>query len=579
MASTPLTEFLVSIRFRTDETSENNANKSISNMEKQILALGALTVGFGLKALQMQRDWSKSTNAIWLATNRLGVRSTREFKAMGLAAESVGSSVATLQDSLETIAQTKFEFGAGGLGRMKLIAPDITAEDDPATIYKKMLESVASAKRRGESGVSVMAKTEGFIEAPLVRQLYEGGEDFLKKWQERTDNFSKDLGESLDKYGKVANEEEVAALRLNATNSGKLGETFGSVAPTITKGMDDLREVISKTNPELVTALNVAKEEMGNLKNAIMVATGAILGSTLARGGVAAAGAGGVLGGLATGAGALLTGGLAALGIGEAAKSINAFSKGEKQDESRWSVQIGEKIGTTIYDMFHSPMKDTTDKFKSAVDKVIEGVIPSANASEMPNNLLPKVPLNQLTNQNEFMSTLMSMGHSKNESAAILANLQAESSMDPFAVGDKGKAYGLMQWHPSRRQDYTSLFGHTMESVKDKEKAMQEQLQFMEWELKNTEATGWSRVKAIRDTAASKAATFSRQVVRPGTTEEAKANEAERRAKMAEGFVSNTTINVYDKTGDPKTVGQEIYKEAEQSKNRQFARYQGVQHG
>lgn len=45
---------------------------------------------------------------------------------------------------------------------------------------------------------------------------------------------------------------------------------------------------------------------------------------------------------------------------------------------------------------------------------------------------------------------LKSAGYSDVQAAAIMGNLSAESGLDPNAVGDRGQARGLAQWHGDR---------------------------------------------------------------------------------------------------------------------------------
>lgn len=86
-------------------------------------------------------------------------------------------------------------------------------------------------------------------------------------------------------------------------------------------------------------------------------------------------------------------------------------------------------------------------------------------------------------------SQLESWGWTENQAKGVLANLEGESNLNPFAKGDynlKTKqydAYGIAQWHRDRQALYGSLFGHTMQSIKDPEQALREQLEFVQWEL------------------------------------------------------------------------------------------------
>jgi Phage tail lysozyme len=80
--------------------------------------------------------------------------------------------------------------------------------------------------------------------------------------------------------------------------------------------------------------------------------------------------------------------------------------------------------------------------------------------------------------------TMMKYGWSAEQTAGILSNVQAEDApLDPFAVGDKGTAYGIAQWHAPRQAEYATRYGHTMQSVTDIQQALDEQMDFINYEL------------------------------------------------------------------------------------------------
>lgn len=45
----------------------------------------------------------------------------------------------------------------------------------------------------------------------------------------------------------------------------------------------------------------------------------------------------------------------------------------------------------------------------------------------------------------------------KEQAAGVAGNIWVESGFNPQAVGDKGKAYGIAQWHPDRRRGINML--------------------------------------------------------------------------------------------------------------------------
>src|SRR5260363_90445 len=49
-------------------------------------------------------------------------------------------------------------------------------------------------------------------------------------------------------------------------------------------------------------------------------------------------------------------------------------------------------------------------------------------------------------------------GWTHKQAAGIVANLKIESGLNPKAVGDGGKAYGIAQWHPPRQAEFRRAF-------------------------------------------------------------------------------------------------------------------------
>lgn len=90
-----------------------------------------------------------------------------------------------------------------------------------------------------------------------------------------------------------------------------------------------------------------------------------------------------------------------------------------------------------------------------------------------------------------------SKGWTQEQAAGIVGNLQAESSRDlnPSAVGDGGKAYGIAQWHPDRQANFERNLGNG-KSIR--QSTFDEQLAFIQWELENTERKAANLLKGAK---------------------------------------------------------------------------------
>jgi LAS superfamily LD-carboxypeptidase LdcB len=90
------------------------------------------------------------------------------------------------------------------------------------------------------------------------------------------------------------------------------------------------------------------------------------------------------------------------------------------------------------------------------------------------------------------LSFFKSKGWSDAHSAGIVGNLQAESgkNLNPYIPGDGGKAFGIAQWHPDRQANFEKVFGKPIT-----QSSFQEQLEFVQWELENTEKAAASKLR------------------------------------------------------------------------------------
>ena len=102
------------------------------------------------------------------------------------------------------------------------------------------------------------------------------------------------------------------------------------------------------------------------------------------------------------------------------------------------------------------------------------------------------------------MGFFFEKGFTPAQVAGIVGNLQAESGrgIDPSAVGDGGQAHGIAQWHPDRRRNFEREFGKPFS-----DSTYEEQLEFIWWELNNTERRAMRYLQQAR-TAEEAAAVF-----------------------------------------------------------------------
>jgi hypothetical protein len=233
-------------------------------------------------------------------------------------------------------------------------------------------------------------------------------------------------------------------------------------------------------------------------------------------------------------------------------------------DKDGKPTEIGKKVDSAVLavDEFFTKIKD---KFK---DEGTAAVAISAAKAAGDFVVTPAGKGEDAANRkNQAMMSFLGNGYSKADAADITTNFLQESGMSPNAVGDGGKAYGIGQWHPDRQKNYEKLNGHTMQSVTNQQQALQEQLVFADWELKNTEAKSWK--KGHEDKLAGKisGSIYSRKIERPAATEA----EAQKRGVVAnqleKDFASvNVTQHIYGSSDSKETAKMATDRLAEAAK-------------
>lgn len=90
----------------------------------------------------------------------------------------------------------------------------------------------------------------------------------------------------------------------------------------------------------------------------------------------------------------------------------------------------------------------------------------------------------------EAQAFFESKGWSPEQAAGIVGNLVVESGLKTDAVGDGGRAYGIAQWHPDRQARFKEVYGKDI-----RQSSFPEQLEFVNWELNNSEAAAGNRLR------------------------------------------------------------------------------------
>lgn len=154
----------------------------------------------------------------------------------------------------------------------------------------------------------------------------------------------------------------------------------------------------------------------------------------------------------------------------------------------------------------------------------------------------------------EAMDFFMSKGWTREQAAGIVGNLQAESgpNLQIDAKGDGGKAYGIAQWHEPRQKLFQQVYGKPIQNA-----TFREQLEFVNWELNNSEKAAGDMLRASRS-AKEAAMIVDRNYERSaGSHTDRRVTNAENLMRAVENRPTIPTLDQMisdwsDKTGAPK---------------------------
>ena len=121
--------------------------------------------------------------------------------------------------------------------------------------------------------------------------------------------------------------------------------------------------------------------------------------------------------------------------------------------------------------------------------EAVSASISQPDAVQQSSGALPSLAAERIKSKSETgrpeeaQAFFESRGWTKEQAAGIVGNLVVESGLRTDALGDGGQAYGIAQWHPPRQATFRQVYGKDIRNS-----SFQEQLSYVDWELKNTES-------------------------------------------------------------------------------------------
>lgn len=114
-------------------------------------------------------------------------------------------------------------------------------------------------------------------------------------------------------------------------------------------------------------------------------------------------------------------------------------------------------------------------------------------------------------NQQTAYQFFVQRGWQPHHAAGIIGNLMQESGLRTDAVGDGGNSFGIAQWNGPRRKAMVQFARQKGADPRD----LQTQLEFVDWELRNTEKAAGAALSQAQDVATA-TRVFSEKYERPG---------------------------------------------------------------
>lgn len=199
--------------------------------------------------------------------------------------------------------------------------------------------------------------------------------------------------------------------------------------------------------------------------------------------------------------------------LGNEANSGVAGEKTKKAAEKLEKIYNSQQKSQSISDNALEIMK------KIVGSEVVSKIFGKKQAK--PEKIQPVTTTESSDPVQSLMIFFKNKGLTTSQSAGIIGNLQTESNLDTNAVGDNGTSYGIAQWHLSR---FESLKNWSKKNGL-KWNSLDAQMQYLWWELNNTETTALSKLKLTNDPADA-AYIFAKYFERPASISNQRKNNA-----------------------------------------------------
>lgn len=565
MAET-IKEFLVSLGYKVDTQSQARFTDALADASKAAAGVGVALAAAGVAVVKGVEQYAEYGEKLYWISQRANA-SASGLSNLGFAASQLGSSAGAAYGSVEALGRFLQSSPGAKDWLERWIGPFEKSDEALVKFGRRFKDAPAYLRNQ-------IAETIG-LDYGFAQSLYSG--EFEKTLEDRA-KAAAAIGVDQDEFAKRSKEFEQrwrdfwGSLKLIAEN------VASDMMPAITRQLDGLNDWIVKNGPAIAKWINGIGDEFEEVErrarpsiNGLVLSLGELESALDRQFGDVLPKFSGTLGGDVKNALDTIT------------MLIRALTDAINLDLSAALI----KVGTLIRNSFTIEKGGVLDRVldwlgslggQSSYGQSVApgGVAGGAGAMDVSGGSGGDVPEGD---PEAAIAYFMRKGWTREQASGIVANLWEESNLrreipqtNP-KLNDGGKAYGAAQWHADRQADFKRVFGKDI-----REASFTEQLAFVDWELRNTEASAGKRLGASRSARMS-GDIVSRYYERPADREGEAAERAALAAKyfamgggsdagsmMASasgGPVINQTLNITvtgggDPTAISTAIGQEV---------------------
>lgn len=542
--SSVIKEFLVGLGFKVDEKGLKTFTGTIDGATTAVTRLVTTLAGASLTVAAGVATFANNLENLYFASQRVGA-SAASLKAADYAARDLGASANEVRGSLEGMARALRQ-NPGNEPFLQSLGVKTRDANGQLRDTADLLNDLGKVLSKKDYFVAIRYAEHFGIDENTLRAIMSG--EFGRKLEENRKRFAgagldkatRDAHQFMNELRDVGMQFESMSILVQAELMHRLGPElerfsawFEKNSPLIAKRIVDVTEKLIQLAQDSEPYLKSIYEFFVDLDEAtdgwstkIIVLLGLMkaLGLTSTVTGILKLAAAffrlgtGITGASAAAgaAGAIST---LAVGLGAAVYS-SSLNEGEDEEVAR----IRRERGLPEHE------QQTADQAAKE----------SATANAW--RILRGVDKDKSTFAMDFFKA---QGWTDAQSAGLVANLAAESNLDPTAKGDWGltgpQARGIGQWHPDRQQAFKKWAGFP---IWDDRADFMKQLEFVQHELTDGAEDKAGRLLRATQNASDAGAVVSRYYERPGKDEAIRAAEAAKRGQMAVQLHQTTNINV-----------------------------------